>query len=79
MEATSYNDDGQTILFMTEDGSMGMGFEKIKLNFEKKINSEGCKAIALYYVNAVEPDLDKDGLDWPMWTLTVSTVKKCYR
>jgi hypothetical protein len=78
MEATSYHDDGRTIIFMNESGTTCIGFEKIKLNFEKKINGEGCKAIAFYYAKAAEPDLDKEGLDWPCWILTVSTVKKCY-
>jgi hypothetical protein len=35
------------VIFITENDAMGMGFEKIKLNFEKRINGEGCKAIAL--------------------------------
>lgn len=79
MKATSYHDDGYTIIFMTENDAMGMGFEKIKLNFEKRMSGEGCKAIAFIYASAAEPDLSKDGLDWPCWILTISTVKKCYR
>ena len=79
MKATSYHDDGNTVIFMTDNDSMGMGFEKIKLNFEKRMKGEGCKAIAFIYANAAEPDLNKDGLDWNCWVLTISTVKKCYR
>ncbi len=79
MKATSYYDDGETVFFMTDDDAMGMGFEKSKLNFEKKINGEGCKAVAFFYAAAAEPDVSKDGLDWPCWVLTISTVKKMYR
>ncbi len=76
MKAASYHDDGNTVIFVTEDDAMGMGFEKSKLNFEKKISGEGCKAIAFICSNAAEPDLNKEGLDWPCWILTISTVKK---
>jgi hypothetical protein len=79
MKATSYHDDGHTVIFGTDNDAMGMGFEKIKLNFEKRMKGEGCKAIAFIHANAAEPDLSKDGLDWPCWILTVSTVKKCYK
>ena len=79
MKATSYYDDGETVFFMTDDEAMGMGFEKIKLNFEKKISGEGCKAVAFFYVAAAEPDVSKDGMDWPCWVLTISTVRKKYK
>ena len=79
MKATSYHDDGHTVIFTTDNDAMGMGFEKLKLNYEKRMKDEGCKAIAFVYANAAEPDLSKDGLDWPCWILTVSTVKKCYK
>lgn len=76
MKATSYHDDGYTVIFGTDNGSMGMGFEKIKLNFGKRMKGEGCEAIAFVYENAAEPDLDKDYLDWSCWILTISTVMK---
>jgi hypothetical protein len=79
MKATLYYDDGRTVIFTTDNDAMGMGFEKIKLNFEKRMKGEGCKAIAFIYANAAEPDLNKDGLDWSCWILTISTVKKCYK
>jgi hypothetical protein len=79
MKATSYHDDGHTVIFGTDNNAMGMGFEKLKLNYEKRMKGEGCKAIAFVYANAAEPDLSKDGLDWLCWILTISTVKKCYK
>jgi hypothetical protein len=66
------------VIFITENDAMGMGFEKIKLNFEKRINGEGCKAIALIYANAAEPDLSKDGLDWPSGGIRAGSHRDCF-